>query len=205
MKHLIANSALVGIGGFFGAILRYWLAVATQHHQFVLHVGTLGANLIGGFLIGGIVQLSDLTGRLSPEARLMLTTGLCGGLTTMSSMIYETTQFLREEEADCGGLVTIENVEVIRYLHGNAGNEKKLGRERTCSRTTVFPRPCNDPKSCGIRGLTPGTRSDRSPSPQKSPRSSPPPSRRKTAWPCGTSGGRRSAQSAAWLPTPSGC
>lgn len=29
------------------------------------------------------------------------------------------------EEADCGGLVTIENVEVIRYLHGNARKGEK--------------------------------------------------------------------------------
>lgn len=98
MKHLIVNSAFVGIGGFAGAILRYLLTMATQHHLFVLPVGTLGANLIGCFLIGGIVQLSELTARLSPEARLLLATGLCGGLTTMSSMIYETTQFLREGE-----------------------------------------------------------------------------------------------------------
>ena len=35
---------------------------------------------------------------ISPEVRIALATGLCGGFTTMSSMIYETTEMLRTSE-----------------------------------------------------------------------------------------------------------
>lgn len=94
---------LVGSGGFVGSVTRYALAVAFQRHSLTAPVGTLAANLAGCFIIGALAQLSPPTGFLSPTARLLLMTGFCGGFTTMSSLAYETVQFLRDGEYLRGG------------------------------------------------------------------------------------------------------
>jgi CrcB protein len=58
--------------------------------------GTLAVNILGCFLIAAIVQVSLVTAHISNEARLVLTTGLMGGLTTYSSFNLETTSLLRD-------------------------------------------------------------------------------------------------------------
>jgi CrcB protein len=60
--------------------------------------GTLAANVLGCFAIGVLAELSDRGETVSPEVRLALATGFCGGFTTMSSMIYETAEMLRASE-----------------------------------------------------------------------------------------------------------
>jgi CrcB protein len=85
----------VGVGGFAGAILRYSISLGLQQYSIVLPYGTLLANFLGCLVIGTIVQIAETTDILSPEARLFLATGFCGGLTTLSSMIFEFAQLLR--------------------------------------------------------------------------------------------------------------
>jgi CrcB protein len=58
--------------------------------------GTLAVNLVGCFFIAAIVHVSLVTSHISSEARLVLTTGLMGGLTTYSSFNLETTSLLRD-------------------------------------------------------------------------------------------------------------
>jgi CrcB protein len=70
----------LGAGKLFGAVFPY---------------GTLAVNLAGCFLIAAIVHVSLVTTHVSNEARLVLTTGLMGGLTTYSSFNLETTSLLR--------------------------------------------------------------------------------------------------------------
>jgi len=96
-RGLIA-SLLVGLGGFAGSISRYGLSVTMQRLSMEWPTGTFAANLLGCFLIGIITELSARGQNISPEARLALATGFCGGFTTMSSMIYETSQMLRARE-----------------------------------------------------------------------------------------------------------
>ena len=45
-----------------------------------------------------MAELAAPLALLSPEARLLLWTGFCGGFTTTSSMVYELAQFLRDGE-----------------------------------------------------------------------------------------------------------
>jgi CrcB protein len=45
-----------------------------------------------------VAELAAPLALLSPEARLLLGTGFCGGFTTTSSMVYELAQFLRDGE-----------------------------------------------------------------------------------------------------------
>lgn len=98
MSNPFIMSALVGVGGFFGAISRYGLSLAGQRLMIDWPIGTLAANILGCLFIGIIAELSIRTESLSPMLRLALATGFCGGFTTMSSMMYETAQMLRSSE-----------------------------------------------------------------------------------------------------------
>lgn len=80
----------VGIGGFIGAIARYLITLNTQKLiTSQLPYGTLLVNVLGGFLIGVIMELS-LNTNMSPNLKLLLTTGILGGLTTFSTFSHET-------------------------------------------------------------------------------------------------------------------
>lgn len=80
------RAALVGIGGAVGALARVWLEqVLDTTPSFPL--GILAANVLGALVIGGVLALAE---RLAPTSgrrlRLLVATGLCGGLTTLSSL-----------------------------------------------------------------------------------------------------------------------
>lgn len=84
----------VGLGAAIGAWVRWGLGVLMNAAWPLLPLGTLLANLIGGYLIG-LVMGAVLTGAaLSPEARLFLVTGFLGGLTTFSTFSAEATELL---------------------------------------------------------------------------------------------------------------
>lgn len=89
---------IVGCGGFAGSVSRYGLSVASQRFSVEWPLGTLAANALGCLAIGIIAAVSADSEILSPELRIALATGFCGGFTTMSSMIYETNEMLRTGE-----------------------------------------------------------------------------------------------------------
>ena len=91
-------SLLVGFGGFAGSVARYSLSVTSQRFLIEWPVGTLAANVLGCLAIGVLTALSARGQTLSPEIRLALATGFCGGFTTMSSMVYETAEMIRASE-----------------------------------------------------------------------------------------------------------
>lgn len=80
----------VGIGGCIGAVLRYLISSKMGEAQIPL--GTLFVNVLGGFLIGMIMEICISSELFSPNMRLFLTTGVLGGLTTFSTFSYETVQ-----------------------------------------------------------------------------------------------------------------
>lgn len=90
-----ANSLCAGIGGFCGSVLRYWVSRSLHTVSATWPFGTLAANLAGCLIMGGIVEIGVEGGALSPAARVLLTTGFCGGFTTMSSLAYESTVMAR--------------------------------------------------------------------------------------------------------------
>lgn len=91
-------SFLVGTGGFAGSLARYGLSVTAQRFSIEWPIGTFAANVLGCLAIGILTELSARGETLSPEIRLALATGFCGGFTTMSSMIYEIAEMLRAGE-----------------------------------------------------------------------------------------------------------
>jgi CrcB protein len=81
----------VGGGAAIGAWLRWGLGAALNPLFPTLPLGTLAANLVGGLLMGFAMELVTRHAMLSPELRLLVTTGFLGGLTTFSTFSAEIT------------------------------------------------------------------------------------------------------------------
>lgn len=98
----------VGIGGFIGSILRYWVSSAIQQaaNNPAFPFGTLTVNLIGCLVIGFLSQLAEMRDVFTPEARLFVFIGILGGFTTFSTFGNETMNFLRGGE----GLPALLNI-----------------------------------------------------------------------------------------------
>ncbi len=100
--HNELNILYVFLGGGVGSVLRYLVSLVWKHCQDCCSCcastafpwPTLVVNVLGCFLIGLFYQFSSVWG-LSPSARLLLTTGLCGGFTTFSTFSYEGLTLLR--------------------------------------------------------------------------------------------------------------
>lgn len=88
----------VGIGAALGAWLRWWLGIAFNPVLPTLPLGTLAANLIGGYLVGVAVAFFSEHAGLSPEARLFVITGFMGGLTTFSTFSAEAVTLISRNE-----------------------------------------------------------------------------------------------------------
>lgn len=87
----------VGIGGFIGASIRYVITKQSANlFNSSIPLGTLIVNVVGGFLIGMIMELSVSTDFISPNLKLFLTTGIMGGLTTFSTFSYETIRLIND-------------------------------------------------------------------------------------------------------------
>lgn len=90
----------VGVGAAIGAWLRWGLSLWLNHLYPVIPLGTLAANLAGGYLIGLSLAFFSQHPGLSPEWRLLLITGFLGGLTTFSTFSAEIfTLFARAQVA----------------------------------------------------------------------------------------------------------
>ncbi len=87
----------IGMGSFTGGVLRYLCSRFIQNSIFPsLPLGTFLVNVAGCFAIGLFYGLFERGNFLSPNLRLFLTVGLCGGFTTFSTFINENFQFMKE-------------------------------------------------------------------------------------------------------------
>jgi CrcB protein len=120
----------VGVGASFGAWLRWWLGLRLDAALPELPLGTLAANLLGGYIIGIALALFERHASLPPETRLLVITGFLGGLTTFSTFSAEvTTQLVRAEfgwamavlGAHVGGSILLTGLGLltVRALAGN--------------------------------------------------------------------------------------
>ena len=91
----MTRTAVIALGGLVGCVARYWLAGVVQRAgATTFPVGTMAVNVLGSFVIGVVMALALERGMLSESSRLLLTTGFCGGFTTMSTFSYETLALL---------------------------------------------------------------------------------------------------------------
>jgi len=88
----------VGGGAALGAWLRWGLGILLNPVFPTLPLGTLAANLSGGLMMGCAMELLTRHAVLTPEARLLVTTGFLGGLTTFSTFSAETVSLLMRKE-----------------------------------------------------------------------------------------------------------
>ena len=88
----------VGGGAAIGAWLRWGFGIALNPVFPTLPLGTLAANLVGGLLMGVAMEVLTRHAVLSPEMRLLITTGFLGGLTTFSTFSAEVVTLLARKE-----------------------------------------------------------------------------------------------------------
>lgn len=104
----------VGIGGALGCWLRWGLGIALNPLFSSILLGTLAANLVGGYLIGAAVEFFVHQDSLPPEWRLFVIVGLLGGLTTFSSFSAEAVELMIDREF--GWMLTLVAVHLTGSL-----------------------------------------------------------------------------------------
>ena len=100
MKAALINAAVIGSGGFLGALARYGLS-GLVHRQVPLTTfpyGTLLVNLLGCLLIGVVAGYAESRQLFGPEVRMFVLIGVLGGFTTFSTFGYETFAMLRDND-----------------------------------------------------------------------------------------------------------
>ena len=95
---MVRSFIAVGSGAAIGAWLRWGLSVWLNSSRSVVPLGTLAANLAGGYLVGIALGWIMFRPGVAPEWRLFLVTGLLGGLTTFSSFSAEIVQQLTRQQ-----------------------------------------------------------------------------------------------------------
>ncbi|NOT16617.1 MAG: fluoride efflux transporter CrcB [Sulfuriferula sp.] len=103
----------IGIGAAVGAWLRWGLGLWLNPVFPTLPLGTLTANLLGGYLIGLAIAFFAQQPGLSPEWRLLIITGFLGGLTTFSTFSAEIFTLLSRQQWTWGA------VSVLLHLAGS--------------------------------------------------------------------------------------
>ena len=91
MAHLLS----VGLGGFVGAIARFWISGLAQRMSDRFPLETLSVNLLGSFLLGLLATLFLEKMEVSQELRLFILVGLLGAFTTYSTFSLETLNLFR--------------------------------------------------------------------------------------------------------------
>lgn len=86
---VITEAIAIAAGAALGALSRWGLSIYFNPLFPTIPLGTLLANLVGGYLIGVAVAVFSSVAGLPPEARLFAVTGFLGGLTTFSTFSAE--------------------------------------------------------------------------------------------------------------------
>ena len=90
-----AASIAIAIGAVLGAWLRYGLGLWLNPVFATVPLGTLAANLVGGYLVGAAVAVFHINAELPPELKLFFITGFLGALTTFSTFSAEVVHLIQ--------------------------------------------------------------------------------------------------------------
>ncbi|WP_321517056.1 fluoride efflux transporter CrcB [Marinifilum fragile] len=94
---MLRTLLLIGMGGFLGSISRFLIGQGL-HRIFdtVFPIGTMTVNIVGSFIIGVVYSLAERDNLISPEIRMFLAVGFCGGFTTFSSFAFDKLNLLKD-------------------------------------------------------------------------------------------------------------
>lgn len=96
---MVKSFIIAGIGGFLGSGTRFVISRYIQISSIsVFPWGTFIVNILGSLLIGIFFGISEKGNFMSPEWRLFLTVGFCGGFTTFSSLSNDAFLLLQNKE-----------------------------------------------------------------------------------------------------------
>ena len=94
---MLRTLLLIGMGGFLGSISRFLIGQGL-HRIFdtIFPIGTMTVNVVGSFIIGVVYSLAERDNLISPEIRMFLAVGFCGGFTTFSSFAFDKLNLLKD-------------------------------------------------------------------------------------------------------------
>lgn len=90
---MVSEMALIGAGGFIGAILRYLVSGAVPKIS-EIPAGTLTVNSIGSFVLAALTFTS-----VEGTIRFFVSIGMLGSFTTFSTFAFESFKLLEEGES----------------------------------------------------------------------------------------------------------
>lgn len=94
---MLKTMLIVGSGGFIGSALRYLVQVNVEKlMSSTFPLGTLLVNVTGSFIIGIIYAFAEKGNLMSPEWRIFLAVGICGGYTTFSTFTMDNLNLLKD-------------------------------------------------------------------------------------------------------------
>lgn len=84
------------VGSVVGGVSRYVVSTAIGHsYESPFPFGTLAVNICGCIIVGFLSSAGGVKFPFPESARLLLVTGFCGGFTTFSALVLETTAMAR--------------------------------------------------------------------------------------------------------------
>jgi fluoride exporter len=96
-RYELLKFLMVGIGGFVGAIARFWLGSYIGGKMGTrFPYGTFVINISGSFLVGLILTLLEEKTRWSPNWIYLIPIGFIGAYTTFSALEYETLRSVQD-------------------------------------------------------------------------------------------------------------
>ena len=113
------NVLLVGMGGFFGALARWYLGgVIAGITGSSFPWGTMLINVTGAFVLGFLFAASTERGIIDPAVRLPVMVGFLGAYTTFSTLMLETWRLVEGGSwilaaANMGGSVLLGTAAVV--------------------------------------------------------------------------------------------
>jgi CrcB protein len=94
----LKNFLYIGVAAALGGWSRWGIGILLNTLHPIFPIGTLTANLFGGYLIGLSMGAFELFSDLSPDLKLIINIGFLGGLTTFSAFTAEIFQLLQKNE-----------------------------------------------------------------------------------------------------------
>ncbi|NML43939.1 fluoride efflux transporter CrcB [Ramlibacter sp. G-1-2-2] len=111
---MLSSIVSISVGAALGALLRWVLSTRLNALWPNLPLGTLAANLLGGYVIGIAAAWLAMRPELPPQVRLFVITGFLGGLTTFSTFSAEVVMQLQQGQP--GWALTIAAVHLAGSL-----------------------------------------------------------------------------------------